>query len=181
MTELAAFHAALEENDGYVLTELKIQPWFPQAPDLSDTADFKSKLKGLDFYMTLNKAGRVKLLLSKTTPATEEWIQAMSNHDDPGIIYYFLRKNPTLCYADPNYKANANIPIPSAWSKFLLYGDDDGGFFHDEGCPQLRRTNGKCLHERSPTGKKRPREESSETHLYEEEQKSCKYARRSGM
>ena len=95
--ELHAFCSALKNNN-FVLKQMELaQRWSlfrvpePAVPILAD----------INFYLALNKLGRSKLFSPGNTvfAPPEEWIQAMADQDDISILYYFLSKNPALCYS----------------------------------------------------------------------------------
>ena len=51
-------------------------------------------------FLMLNKLGRGKLLVKGTSgdmPTTDDWFGVISDEDDVSVVYYFLRKNPSLC------------------------------------------------------------------------------------
>ena len=112
MDDLSAFHDVLK-RDCLTLTELtvdqldlgvgSVQPRFFNRllgqNNRGPSPAVQEHLTGITFYLMLNKIGRNRLLASaeEYLPSTDEWMDAISDQDDVSIIFYFLRKNPSLC------------------------------------------------------------------------------------
>lgn len=165
--EVDAFRDTLQEHDNFTLKDLEVNPWFPNLPDTEDTAHLAWKIKEIKFNLTLNKAGRAHLLTS-TSSTSDEWMGAIADQDDPGIIHYFLRRNPSLCFADPNYKKNSNEPTPSPWAKFM----NEKGDVHSTECPSYGKGKAQAPEEKGKGNQ--PREE---THPEEDHQAPTNSAR----
>ena len=62
-------------------------------------ASIQEHLKVIEYNLALNQKGRAQLLTrgQESSTPTEDWLDAISDEDDFSILYYFLRKNPSLC------------------------------------------------------------------------------------
>lgn len=133
LTEVTAFHTCLRDYN-FTLEEVLTggasgkERWtLPTRGETSLARDIQEQLNGINFLLSLNRMGRRKLLSPLKAPggaetnnsngstsgnailaSTDEWMEAIANKDDPSMIFYFLQKNPSLCF--PSYDDDDKKP-----------------------------------------------------------------------
>lgn len=115
--EAKAFHTTLQEYNT-TLQKLRVT-------SLQRTSNqvCRAHWDATAFYLTLNRMGRKRLLGTAKPASTSEWIQAISFQEDPSIVYWFLRRNPSLCRGageEPTVVASNDLVLDPNPSQQLL-------------------------------------------------------------
>ena len=99
--ELEQFASALRTHN-FVLRELEVGQWTVQ--QTTEDSPEREHLQAVEFYLNLNQLGRQHLIANANNQGAthEDWMDAIANRDDPSVIYYFLRKNPSICRYTPS-------------------------------------------------------------------------------
>ena len=105
--DINAFNNVLK-NHNYTLTYLRIESLHCSGDAASAAAQIQRE--EMEFYLNLNKMGRGRLLSTgqNNIASTEEWMNVISDQNDLSVLFYFLRKNPSLCL--PEKTPPASLP-----------------------------------------------------------------------
>jgi hypothetical protein len=91
-------------NDNLILKEFHVGQW-----DTATIREAQEHFQAIDFYLTLNRYGRHRLISDPEQTATQEdWLDAVANRDDPSVIFYFIQKNPSICRYTPSGQSPVN-------------------------------------------------------------------------
>lgn len=102
VSDLECFHEVMETSN-YTLKKLQVAKetqWSDEdntyVPIYQDKK-VKEAAEKLDFYLSLNRAGRHLLLADRDQAATpDDWLDAIADNQDLSVVFYFVRRNPFL-------------------------------------------------------------------------------------
>lgn len=94
-TEVQAFYALLDDN--FAVTKLQVGNWPDSCSDPDPEDALAPLVEGIEFYLSMNKKGRARLLMLEEGGKRDDWMDVIAYQDDPSNIYNFLRKNPSSC------------------------------------------------------------------------------------
>ena len=109
MEDCVAFQEMLRDRN-FTLTKLDIHSIYP-------SADSAISVDAIEFYLELNSLCRERLMApsedgqAKIASTDDDWMEVISNQFNLSIVYYFLRRNPSLCLAEKI----APAVVPMEW------------------------------------------------------------------